>query len=83
VARPPRATAPGQASELMARYWVVGGEYTDTRFERLAPGTNEERHGPFDTYEQAHEVWQARARATVDNALVRFRILEESGGSAS
>jgi hypothetical protein len=62
----------------MARYWVVGGEYTDTRFERLAPGTRAERLGPFATYGEAYEVWQARARATVDNALIRYRIVEES-----
>ena len=63
----------------MSRYWVVGGEYADMNFERLAPGAREERLGPFATYDQAYGVWQARARATVDDALVRFRILEESG----
>jgi hypothetical protein len=62
----------------MARYWVIGGEYADTSFNRLAPGTREERHGPFASYEEAYEVWQARARATIDDALVRFRIVEES-----
>ncbi|HZB92537.1 MAG TPA: DUF4170 domain-containing protein [Stellaceae bacterium] len=63
----------------MARFWVVGGEYADARFERLAAGTREERHGPFASYDEAHVVWQARARATIDDALVRFRIIEENG----
>ena len=63
----------------MARYWVVGGEYADVKFERLAPGAREERHGPFPTYAEAYTVWQARARATIDDALIRFRIVEESG----
>jgi hypothetical protein len=63
----------------MARYWVVGGEYADVTFDRLAPGAYEERHGPFPTYAEAYAVWQARARATIDDALIRFRIVEESG----
>ena len=61
----------------MAQYWVVGGEYADARFETLAKGTRAERHGPFATYDQAYVKWQERARATVDDALVRFRIVEE------
>jgi hypothetical protein len=59
------------------RYWVVGGEYKDARFAELAPGAEEERHGPFATYEEAHKVWSGRAWATVDNALVRFRVIAE------
>ena len=61
----------------MARFWVVGGEYADTGFERLAKGASEERHGPFMSYDEAYATWQARARATIDDALVRFRIVEE------
>jgi hypothetical protein len=65
----------------MARYWVIGGEYADTRFERLAPGAREERHGPFASYADAYRTWQARARAIIDDALVRFRIAEEKDGA--
>ena len=61
----------------MASYWVVGGEYADARFERLAPGAREERPGPFATYDEAYVKWQERARATVDDALVWFRIVEQ------
>jgi len=61
----------------MTRYWVVGGEYADLGFDRLASGSREERHGPFATYNEAFMVWQARARATIDDALVRFRIVGE------
>ena len=64
----------------MARYWVVGGEYADVSFERLASGAREERHGPFQSYAEAYALWQVRARATIDDALVRFRIVEDSGG---
>lgn len=60
-------------------YWVIGGEYTDTRFETPAPGKALERHGPFGSYEEALQVWAARAWATVDDAHARFRIVREEG----
>jgi hypothetical protein len=79
--RPPGAVfADG---DVMARFWVVGGEYADTSFERLAKGAREERHGPFMSYEEAYATWQARARATIDDALVRFRIVEEGKSAAT
>jgi hypothetical protein len=62
--------------DVMARFWVVGGEYADASFERLATGAREERHGPFMSYDEAYATWQIRARATIDDALVRFRIVE-------
>ncbi|HTH99243.1 MAG TPA: DUF4170 domain-containing protein [Stellaceae bacterium] len=58
-------------------YWVVGGEYVDTKFEVAAPGQSIERLGPFDTYESAHHVWAARAWGTVDNAMCRYRIIKD------
>jgi hypothetical protein len=58
-------------------YWVIGGEYTDLSFTKLARGAQEERHGPFATYKEAYQVWQSRARATIDDAMVRFRIIEQ------
>jgi hypothetical protein len=67
------------------RYWVVGGEYKDASFCELVPGKTEERQGPFATYEEAHKVWAARAWATVDDALMRFRVVgePENAGDAS
>lgn len=61
----------------MKRWWVIGGEYESTRFEKIAPGKSEERYGPFETYEAAHKKWAERAWATVDDAHSRFRIVEE------
>lgn len=58
-------------------FWVVGGEYTDTNFREIMPGHTEERHGPFASYEEAYKKWSARAWATVDDAMTRFRIVEE------
>src|SRR5579883_886497 len=62
----------------MKRFWVVGGEYTDTGFLNLVPGSSEERYGPYDSYQAAHDAWQARSWATVDSATKRYRVVEET-----
>lgn len=56
----------------MARFWVVGGEYQDTSFDRSVNG--EAWFGPFDEYEEAKKVWQRQAWKTVDDATTRYRI---------
>ena len=61
----------------MSRFWVVGGEYTDTSFTRLAAGAREECYGPFESYGEAYRTWSTRARATIDDATVRYRIIED------
>lgn len=63
----------------MPRYWVVGGEYTDTKFKTISGGGKETRLGPFAGYEAAKAAWQARAWATVDSANTRYRIVKEAG----
>ncbi len=66
----------------MPRYWVIGGEYADTAFDQIVGGGEEERIGPFESYEGAKAEWQARAWASVDNAHTRYRI-EEDGAAPS
>jgi len=66
----------------MSNYWVIGGEFTDTSFRKMAPGAKEERLGPFKSYREAYQAWQARARATIDDATVRYRIVDAEGKSA-
>jgi hypothetical protein len=61
----------------MTGYWVIGGEYEDTGFAKPAPGTKEQRHGPFATYAEAKAKWQELAWSTVDSAQTRFRIEEQ------
>ena len=61
----------------MPRFWVAGGEYADSSFQALAG--EEQRLGPFESYEAAREAWRARAVETIDNALVRFRVEREDG----
>lgn len=68
--------------ETMTRYWVVGGEYQDTKFDKPVPGTVEQRYGPFDSHDEAKAKWQALAWATVDNAHTRYRIEAEKGREA-
>jgi hypothetical protein len=63
-------------------YWVIGGEYRDGTFSELAPGAQLERLGPFASYDEAKKAWAARAWATVDNALMRFRIVEDKEKAA-
>jgi hypothetical protein len=59
-------------------FWVVGGEYTGTDFTTIAAGKTLEKHGPFEDYKHAHDVWASRAWATVDDCQSRFRIVEGS-----
>lgn len=59
-------------------FWVIGGEYADTEFEKLAQGRAEERLGPFPTWEAARNAWASRAFATVDDCHSRYRIVEEA-----
>jgi hypothetical protein len=67
----------------MSEYWVVGGEYADSRFAALLPGRRPERYGPYPSYEEARKEWQARTMATIDNALVRYRVVEQRADAAA
>lgn len=60
--------------EVHDEFWVIGGIYTDTGFHQLADGAAEERHGPYESYDEAQAKWRERAMATVDDAYARFRI---------
>lgn len=57
----------------MQGFYVSGGIYADTSFEILQVP---EIHGPFETYQAAYDVWQAKARFNVDNACHRLTIVE-------
>ena len=63
---------------MQRKYWVIGGEYTDTGFSRLVEGT-EQVKGPFPSRESALQVWQDLAAATRSNCHARFTIAEEAG----
>ncbi|MCB2108415.1 MAG: DUF4170 domain-containing protein [Rhodobacteraceae bacterium] len=54
-------------------YWVVGGEYADSKFTKLASGVELEVYGPFEKWE-ALGFWRGLTSKTVDNAMVRYDI---------
>ena len=54
-------------------YWVVGGEYADSEFTRLAPGRELEVFGPFEKWE-ALGFWRGLTSKSVDDALIRYDI---------
>ncbi|MBX7200635.1 MAG: DUF4170 domain-containing protein [Rhodospirillaceae bacterium] len=65
-------------------YWVVGGEYADSSFTRLAAGKQLEVYGPYERAE-AMGFWRAMAARSVDDAMMRYDIRKdyeagESGG---
>ena len=59
------------------RYWVVGGDYSDTSFDSLVDGTGQVV-GPFDDEAEAHRVWQQLATETRSACCTRFSIAEEN-----
>tara|TARA_E500000318_G_scaffold99772_1_gene102022 strand:+ start:278 stop:649 length:372 start_codon:yes stop_codon:yes gene_type:complete len=61
--------------ERLEEYWVVGGEYETTEFETPVGG-EEERHGPFATFEDAEKAWSKLAWQYVDNCNCRYRVVE-------
>ena len=63
-------------------FWVIGGEYTDTRFVDIVGGGAETRLGPFATYGDAKAEWARRAWTSVDDAHTRFRIERRSRPAA-
>tara|TARA_R110000824_G_C15051390_1_gene661473 strand:- start:171 stop:623 length:453 start_codon:yes stop_codon:yes gene_type:complete len=62
--------------ERSDEYWVVGGEYETTEFETPVGG-EEERHGPYKTFEDAEKAWSKLAWQHVDNCNCRYRVVED------
>lgn len=60
----------------MVRFWIIGGRYASTEFDRFVAGASEERYGPFDSYDGAEEEWQKLSWRKVDDCHYRYRIVE-------
>lgn len=56
------------------RYMVLGGVYKDTTFTEVI-GELEE-YGPFDTFEEAKNIWLGKSFQDVDNCHSRYTIEE-------
>lgn len=68
-------SADEKVGEKKSSYWVVGGEYADSSFTRLASGKELEVYGPFEQGE-ALGFWRALASKSIDDALMRYDIRE-------
>ena len=58
------------------RFWVLGGEYTNLKFERMIVGT-ETVIGPIPSRERADEIWRELSDRNRPNAAMRFCIARE------
>ena len=58
------------------RYWVIGGEYSDCRFNDLEPGT-ETISGPFSDELKARMEWQRLTFRDNLAATTRYTICVE------
>ena len=63
---------------MSKQFWVVGGEFKDTRFDRIAGGPATAL-GPFGSYDEALGVWREVSVAHRPRAHVRFTITSNSG----
>lgn len=61
---------------MITRFWVVGGEYTDTQFSALA-GSTPIVEGPFQSEEEATQVWRHLSSQSSSLAHTRFSIMSE------
>ena len=58
---------------MSQQFWVIGGEYRCLEFRELSSASAP--IGPFATYEEAEQVWRARAEQTRGEASTRFTIV--------
>lgn len=58
------------------RYWVVGGEYAGLDFRTLKNGVPQVM-GPFESRDEATEVWKRISAETKACATARFAIASE------
>ena len=63
------------------RFWVIGGEYASTAFDRVVEGT-ERILGPYLGREEAHRAWEEVAVETRSVCLARFTIVQEGARAA-
>ena len=59
-----------------SRFWVIGGEFESTAFERVLDGT-EKVVGPFTCPDAAKRAWEDLAVETRSICNSRFTIVQE------
>lgn len=61
-----------RSDEVADQEWfVIGGEYASTAFDRIADGRQLETHGPFNR-KDAMDKWRELTGRTVDSAMTRY-----------
>jgi hypothetical protein len=63
------------------RYWVIGGEYESTAFDKLVDGT-EQMLGPYRDPADARRAWEHIAVETRSVCTARFTIVREGSAFA-
>ncbi len=63
-------------SNQQKSYMVFGGEVTNTKTREFKNPDDIEVVGIFKDYEEAFKAWRGAAQRTVDNAEMRFYIVE-------
>ncbi len=66
---------------MSERYWVIGGEYESTAFDKLVDGT-ERILGPYRNQDAAKQAWETIAVATRSICTARFTIVREGSAHA-
>lgn len=61
---------------MNVKYWIVGGEYTNTEFSELVNGTARVK-GPYLDRDTAIEAWRRLTSDTRHQCLSRYSIAEE------
>jgi hypothetical protein len=59
----------------MDLYLVLGGELKDLAKTEFKNPDQLDIVGIFSDYEKAFEAWQTKARATIDNAMMRYFLI--------
>lgn len=62
-------------------HFVVGGRYSDTSFTALLEAAPTE--GPYERYDDAVDVWRANSMRHIDEAFVRYLIVQASSPEAA
>ena len=62
---------------MTTRYWVLGGEYRNCRFDEVVPGT-EEISGPFPDLNRAQTEWTRLSFRDHLGATTRYVITQEA-----
>lgn len=67
---------------MNSKFWVVGGTYTDTDFNRLVSGS-ERVMGPYSDRDAALVAWRRVAEETRGDFYARYTVAEEPARRAA